>query len=152
MQPILAWNQRDNGFGVFHEVFDWSEGRDHQSPEHFAVKAGDILKQSVSYRQADHSYDMLIYSEQLQRSLVWNYKLNPRQKAEETTAYIVVEHQPGNCAEYPASGGISFKDIYIEVAGKPVASPVFTPKQQRPACSSEAVVIDATAVDLKWPA
>ena len=38
VQPILAWNQRDNGFGVFHEVFDWSEGRDHQSPEHFAVK------------------------------------------------------------------------------------------------------------------
>jgi hypothetical protein len=55
VQPILAWNQRDNGFGVFHEVFDWSEGRNHQSPEHFAVKAGDILSQSLTYKAEDNS-------------------------------------------------------------------------------------------------
>jgi hypothetical protein len=55
VQPILAWDQRDTGFGVFHEVFDWSEGRDHQSPEHFAVKAGDVLTQSVKYKASDNS-------------------------------------------------------------------------------------------------
>lgn len=150
VQPILAWNQRDSGFGVFHEVFDWSEGRDHQSSEHFAVKPGDVLRQSVTYKAEDNSYDMYIYSEGQQRSILWNYKLSSRQKAAETTAYIVVEHQPSNCAEYPSSGGISFTDIYIEVDNKHVASPVFTPKQERPACSSEAVVVNSTAVDLKW--
>jgi len=150
VQPILAWNQRDTGFGVFHEVFDWSEGRDHQSPEHFAVKPGDVLTQSVTYKTSDNSYDMLIFSKDLQKSVVWNYKLNARQKAQETTAYIVVEHQPSNCKEYPASGGITFSDIYIEVEGHPVENPTFVAKQQKTACNSKAVIVDAKTVDLKW--
>jgi len=150
VQPILAWNQRDSGFGVFHEVFDWSEGRDHQSPDHFAVQPGDVLTQSVTYKTSDNSYDMLIFSKELQKSVLWNYKLSALQKAQETTAYIVVEHQPSNCNEYPASGGITFSDIYIEVEGKPVENPTFVAKQQKTACNSKAVIVDAKTVDLKW--
>jgi hypothetical protein len=95
---------------------------------------------------------MFIFSKDLQKSLVWNYKLSPKQKAQETTAYIVVEHQPRNCEEYPASGGITFSNIYIEVEGKAVENPVFVPKQQKTACDSKAVIVDAKTVDLKWTA
>jgi hypothetical protein len=95
---------------------------------------------------------MFLFSKQLQKSILWNYKLSPKQKAQETTAYIVVEHQPLNCAEYPASGGISFTDIYIEVEGKAIDNPRFVPKQQKVACDSKAVIVDAKTVELKWTA
>jgi hypothetical protein len=156
IQPILAWNQRDTGFGIFHEVFDWSEGRNHQSPEHFAVSAGDVLTQSVSYRASDNSYDMLIASKKLSKSISWNYKLSPKQTSPETTAYVVVEHQPRNCKEYPASNGIDFSAIYVEVDGKAVVfgdGSIWVPKQEKPACSSEAEWVLPSPncrVSLRW--
>ena len=151
IQPILAWDQRDAGFGVFHEVFDWSTGQNHDSPEHFHVPPGDVLTQSVSYRASDNSYDMYLFSHNLSKGISWNYKLSAKQGATpETVAYIVVEHAPMNCAEYPSSGGIDFTQIYIEVDGKQVVDPLWVSKQEKPACGSKAEVVDATTVSLKW--
>ena len=57
------------GYGIFHEVFDWSEGRDHQSPQHLAVPASDVLTQWVAYRESDNSHDMFIGSQALRKSI-----------------------------------------------------------------------------------
>ena len=56
IQPILAWGQtyRD-GFGIFHEVFDWNNHRDSRSPQAYRVQPGDTLTQSVAYRASDNS-------------------------------------------------------------------------------------------------
>ena len=64
IQPILAWGQTyRSAYGIFHEVFDWNNGRDYRSPEAYEVPAGDVLTQSVKYNAADNSYDMFIASQ-----------------------------------------------------------------------------------------
>eukprot|EP00666_Eupelagonemidae_sp_cell4sb_P011195 gene11195-16112_t len=36
IQPILAWGQTyRNGYGIFHEVYDWNNGRDSRSPKSY---------------------------------------------------------------------------------------------------------------------
>ena len=123
---------------------------DHQSPESFAVEPGDILTQSLTCRAADRSYDMYIHSKNLGKSITMNYKLLAKQTAPESSAFVVVEHQPSNCNEFPASGNVTFSSISIEVNGKPVTSPEWIPAQKIPACSSKAVVLPNGDVAVTW--
>ena len=151
IQPILAWGQtgRDE-WGIFHEVFDWNNQRDSRSPQHYKVQPGDVLTQGVKYAAASNSYDMYIHSAATGKSISWNYKLEARQTVPETTAFIVVEHAPQNCAEFPANGNITFTDITVEVAGKPV-KPTWVPhKEGKGACGAQARVQDPTTVVLRW--
>jgi hypothetical protein len=93
IQPILAWGQTyTDGFGIFHEVFDWNNQVDSRSAEHYRVYPGDVLTQSVVYKPEDNSYDMYIASKKTGKSILWNYKLEKEQNVPETTAFIVVEH------------------------------------------------------------
>ena len=84
------------------------------------------------------------------KQISWNYKLERKQRANESTAYIVVEHAPQSCSEYPPSGGITFSNIYVEVDYKPVAQPAWRVEQEKPACNSKAVLVDDTTVRLEW--
>ena len=154
VQPILAWGQSYldgiNGYSIFHEVYDWNTGRDSRSPETYQVYPGDVLTQSVTYRAADNSYDMYISSNATGQSISWNYQLSAKQEVPETTAFIVVEHKPRSCDQYPASGSITFSNIYVEVDYEPVANPGWVAKQERPACDSEATVVDAYNLKISW--
>eukprot|EP00036_Acanthoecidae_sp_10tr_P011507 CAMPEP_0182927124 /NCGR_PEP_ID=MMETSP0105_2-20130417/13272_1 /TAXON_ID=81532 ORGANISM="Acanthoeca-like sp., Strain 10tr" /NCGR_SAMPLE_ID=MMETSP0105_2 /ASSEMBLY_ACC=CAM_ASM_000205 /LENGTH=232 /DNA_ID=CAMNT_0025065051 /DNA_START=24 /DNA_END=722 /DNA_ORIENTATION=+ len=149
VQPILAWGQRESGFGIFLEVFDWTDERDTQSPESYAVPPGDTLRQSVQYVADTNSYDMYIHSKATGKSISMNYKLLPGQRVPETSAFIVVEHSPMNCAEFPANGNVTFTDISIAVNGVKT-TPRWEAKQQRPACGSKALVQPDGSVVLTW--
>ena len=151
VQPILAWGQTERDeFGIFHEVYDWNNGRDYRSPESYIVPAGDVLYQSVTYRAENNSYDMFISSNATGKSILWNYALQESQTVAETTAFIVVEHQPRSCDMFPSDGGIVFSDIYIEVDYEAVENPSWKTIQERPACDSEAQVVDPSTIKLTW--
>ena len=113
IQPILAWGQlKVSGWGIFHEVFDWNNGHDSRSPQAYEMQAGDVLTQSVVYVPANNSYSMFIASANTGKSISWNYALERKQGAvPESTAYIVVEHAPEDCAMFPSNGNITFVDI-----------------------------------------
>ena len=150
VQPILAWGQTYRAdWGIFQEVFDWNNMHDSRSPEAYRVAPGDTLTQSLRYEASTHSYDMYLASSS-GKQIAWNYKLERKQKANESTAYIVVEHAPQSCSEFPPSGGITFSDIYVEVDNEPVAAPAWRVEQESPACNSKAVLVDDTTVRLEW--
>ena len=152
VQPILAWGQTyRSDYGIFHEVFDWNNMHDSRSPEVYRVAPGDTLTQSIRYVPSTHSYDMYIASSN-GKAILWNYKLERVQRANESTAYIVVEHSPRKCAQFPPSGGITFSDIYVEVDYKAVAQPAWRVEQESPACGSKAVLVDDATVRLEWDA
>merc|ERR1712232_47613 len=105
---------------------------------------------SLVYRPSDNSYDMFMTSANLGRTLTYNYKLESRQTSNEATAYFVLEHQPSSCSQLPSDGGIIFTDISIEVEGKKVNAPQWAALQERPKCSSQAVVVDSGTIRIEW--
>eukprot|EP00040_Diaphanoeca_grandis_P002756 m.22641 g.22641 ORF g.22641 m.22641 type:complete len:238 (-) comp13875_c0_seq1:412-1125(-) len=153
IQPILAWSQlKDGEYAIFHEVFDWNNEVDSRSPKSYQVFPGDTLTQSVAYRSEDNSYDMYIASKNTGESIAWNYKLEAAQKVAETTAFIVVEHAPFFCKEFPPNGNVTFTDIVVEVNYKRVASPAWVAKQENPKCDSKAMLISNNTIAIAWNA
>ena len=82
-------------------------------------------------------FQMYIASAETGKSILWNYKLEAAQKVAETIAYIVVEHGPVLCKQFPPNGNVTFTNIKVEVANKAVASPVWIPMEQTVACHSK---------------
>lgn len=148
IQPILAWADGAPQWTIFNGVYDWNDNSWYQSRSS-VVKAGDTIYGSVLYRAADDSYDLVVGCKETGWSVRSNHKV--RQGQVESTAYFVVEHQPATCRAYPASGEVTFTNIYLEVEGKPV-TPQWQAKQQRPACQSEAHIIDPTQIKFTWSA
>ena len=95
---------------------------------------------------------MYIGSKMTGKSISWNYKLEAAQKVPETTAFIVVEHTPMSCDMFPASDNVTFSNIYVEVEGKPVASPKWVAAEMTAGCDSKAVILDPQTVALTWKA
>jgi hypothetical protein len=147
IQPICKW--LSNGWYIFHEIYDWTNGHNEQ-PNHVKVQAGDHISAWVAFKSSDRSYDMSITSKNLGKTYTHNYKLRSAQKTVESTAYIVIEHQPSSCGQLPADGHITFTNIEVEVEGTKLSSPKWTALQERPACGSKAVVIDSHTVELQW--
>lgn len=169
IQPVLAWGQAPyfDAYEMFLEVFDWRihqpTTKDKREPLKSTiygnwstptVQPGDILTQSVIYREATNSYDMYISSKNDPRkSLYMNYTLDEAQTATESTAYIVLEVPSGHppCSSLPSSGGVTFSNIVIEVDGKRVRSPPWqTETGAKPLCKAEALKLDADTVRLQW--
>ena len=67
---------------------------------------------------ADNSYAMDMLSAKTGKRATFNYRLQRKQHAPESTAYFVLEHQPDRCKAYPTDGEMSFENIYVEVDGK----------------------------------
>jgi hypothetical protein len=70
----------------------------------FKVPAGDVISASVSYVAADNSYNMNMTSKATGAVSNFNYRLMARQKATESVAYFVLEHQPERCNQLPPNG------------------------------------------------
>jgi len=157
IQPILD-AQFGRNWVIYHAIYDWNVGS-YETTTKSTVKPGDKIDASVIYREADNSYDMYLSANGKPAqgtSAKHNYKLKTRQKATESTAYFVLEGGTGgvrrNCGELPKEGGITFTDIRVEVDGKLVESPQWTPMQERPGCGSKAVMVDSQNVRIEWTA
>ena len=68
----------------------------------------------------------------------------------EATTYFVLEHQPRSCKAYPAGGEMTFEHIHVGVDGQIVPNVQWEARQQEPACSSKAVVVDAQTLKFTW--
>ena len=79
------------------------------------MNAGDQLYAAMTYKESSRSYDM--YFSSPEGDITYNFKLDDRQTAAETKAYVVLEHQPYSCRELPRSDGIRFTDMHLEVSG-----------------------------------
>ena len=151
MRPELLVQPPGRGFTIFHEVYDWNDGRDYRSPETYKVPSGDVLTQSVTYRAEDNSYDMYTASAATGQSITWNYQLQASQgSVPETRAFLVVEHSPRSCDMYPSSGFVTFAKLYVEVDGEEVVDPAWVAAQENPACDSVATVVNSSTVTISW--
>lgn len=148
VQPIQAkW--LDGNWHMFHEIFDWTTMRD-SATAHYTVPPGDSVWAQVTYKQDDNSYDMDMVSSSTGQRVRFNYKLNARQNATESTAYFVLEHQPSKCGQLPPNGIVTWSNISVQVNGAVVSSPKFQARQERPVCGSRAEIVSPSVITLTW--
>lgn len=148
VQPIMAkWFGR--AFYMFQEIFDWTDYQDHQTHP-IIVYAGEVITAEVQYEKQSNSYKMFMNSSGTTEQSIYEYKLI--QKATESTAYFVLEHQPDNCKELPNPGIVSWTNIEIDVNNVPVKNPLFVPAEESPACGSNAIVQQNEWVNITWNA
>jgi hypothetical protein len=146
IQPILAWGYGGVQYTIFNGYYEWPTDY-WWSSKQGPVKPGNTIFASVRYNQATNAYDMLIQCNETG----WSVKSSIPVKTQRlyTDVYVVFEHQPDNCKQLASDGQIIFKQINIELDGKPV-TPSWQPFQYKPACNSQAVVIDSTSVKFTW--
>ena len=115
------------------------------------MQPGDTIVSSVTFKEADNSYDMYIYSTQLNKGITTNYKLLAEQgKKNESVAYFVLEHQPDTCRAYPADGECTFSNIKVGVDNILVQNPQWVAAQEQPACGSKAEIVDPATIKFTW--
>ncbi len=146
IQPILAFGDAGDVYTIFNGVFDWNDQSWYQS-DASQVYPGQTIKASVSFDAPSNTYTMYIACVESGWSVTSTKQVQTPQI--ESVAYFVTEHQPDNCEAYPANGGISFRDILLQVEGKTVF-PQWQAKQESPACNSEAVIVDYKTVNFTW--
>ena len=149
IQPILAYGYQGSFYSIFNACFDWTDGSWHTSPETYTVKPGDTITSSITFDGAS-TYTMTISSRDTGKVITTPYTLEKRQSEPETTVYFVLEHQPRSCKAYPAGGEMSFEHIHVGVDGQIVPNVQWEARQQEPACSSKAVVVDAQTLKFTW--
>jgi len=150
VQPIQAkWLH--GGWDMFHEIYDWTVHKD-SAGSHYVVPAGDSVWAQVEYRAKDNSYNMDMRSLVTGQRALYNYPLYAAQKATESTAYFVLEHQPHSCDQLPPNGIVTWSNISVEVNGEPVAAPLFRAEQESPACGSKVKIVSPTSIELTWDA
>ena len=139
-------------FNMFQEIFDWTDRRDSQT-RGIKVEPGDTIQASVTYNKAGRglgTYAMNMTSARTGKRSDYSYALLPEQKATESVAYFVLEHQPNRCSELPPNGNVTWTKIEVEVNGEPVASPQFVAMEEEPKCGSKANVIDTSTISITW--
>jgi len=148
IQPILAYGDGQSEYTAFNGEFDWHDGGWFQSPG-FTVQPGAVLFASVTYDQSSNSYIMDIQNQNATGQRVRSKR--PIKYSEVyTDVYVVTEHQPNSCSEYPANGGITFYDISIAWENVVSADPNWQAFQYQPACNSQAHVVSPSEVSFSW--
>ena len=150
VQPIMAkW--LGDGYYMFQEVFDWTDGNDVQST-HIRVQPGETLHAEIEFEERSRSYAMSMTSSTSGHKSTYSYSLLPQQRATESVAYFVLEHQPTFCTELPPSNSVRWTDVAVEVNGSPVRAAKFMDQEEEPKCGAKAVVVNATTIDIVWKA
>lgn len=155
VQPIMSkWT--GTHYVAFHEIFDFNSHKDFASSQ-LIVGPGEIVTASISWRASNRSYDMEMSTFPSNQSVIFNYGLSPAQSHNESTAYIVLEHEPERCTQLPGSGAATFSDVAIEVSGEPVAAPVwetqtgpFCSNPTYKCCGSIARAVSPTEIEIRW--
>ena len=155
VQPIMAkWT--GTHYVAFHEVFDFNSHQDFASSK-LVVGEGEVVTASITYRASNRSYDMEMSIFPSNQSVAFNYGLSAAQSHNESTAYVVLEHEPDRCTQLPGSGAATFSDVAIEVNGAPVAAPAwqtrpgpFCSKAGYKCCGSTARATSPTEIVMAW--
>lgn len=147
IQPILAYGYQGAEWSIFNACFDWTDQSWRTSQEIYTVQPGDDITSAVTY-SGDGTYVMTISANG--KTITTPYTLESAQTGNESTAYFVLEHQPSNCAAYPADGSMTFDNIYLEVDGKQVKNPAWKAKQEQPACSSASSIVNSETIKFTW--
>ena len=147
IQPIMSkWNGFN--FNMFQEIFDWTDGHDEQT-DGVGIQPGDVIDASLTYMDP-RTYIMNMTCRRTGKESNYVYRLLPQQKATESVAYFVLEHQPFLCEELPRNGKCSWTNIAVDVNGKQVHDAMFQAKEENPKCGSRAVVNSYSSIDIVW--
>eukprot|EP00038_Savillea_parva_P030273 m.76709 g.76709 ORF g.76709 m.76709 type:complete len:237 (-) comp9084_c0_seq2:227-937(-) len=147
IQPIMSKYLGD-GWYMFQEIFDWTDGNDEQSTQ-MKVKPGETIWAEVVWKAATRSYAMNMTSSSGQMS-TYEYKLLPAQTETESAGYFVLEHQVEKCNGLPSSGKVQWTGVSVEVNGEKVPDAQWVAKEENPVCGAKAVVVNTTTIDIVW--
>lgn len=147
LQPILAYGDGSPVYTIFNGEYSWKDGNWWMSDVK-QVQPGDVLVSSLSYDSASDAYSLVIGNANKTGQTITS--IRPGKAQLYTDVYIVVEHQPDSCAEYPADGGVLFSGISIAWDGKVSSDPAWTAQTYKPACNSKATVVSPSAISLTW--
>lgn len=111
------------------------------------MSPGDVVFGSVTYDAKNQQYIQYMNVSSSSSSVGMNIAVQPGQVY--TDAYFVIEHQPDNCDEYPASGSVTFTNINIAWNNKP-AVPMWQPHQFQVACKSNVNIISSSSMNFTW--
>ena len=147
LQPILAYGDGSPDYTIFNGEYDWNNG-DWWMSDTATVLPGDIISSTMTYDGSADAYTLTIANTNRTGHVIKSVR--PGKKQLYTDVYVVVEHQPNSCAEYPASGGMVFSDISIAWENKVVSAPQWTAQQFKPACNCKAAIISSSSVGFSW--
>ena len=149
IQPILAYGDGVPDFQIFTGFYDWHDGNWVQSRVQ-NVKPGTVVSGSIIWNAATSTYTQSIWAGN--GAPISTVVSRPDEHNEVfTSLYFVIEHQPNDCREYPANGGITFTDIAAEWAsGKALTAADWAVAQFKPSCNSNGIVKNATTLEFTW--
>ena len=155
MKPQLTWS--NSSWGISTEVLDYSVTPNVKIVSKvIAVAAGDVIDASVTSADrtgASGTYRLSIGKQQGgggASASVQTYTVRTASEPQ-TRAYAVMEHQPKNCSELPASGKFTFHDVQVGVGGNPGDTNLWVAKQHLPVCGARSTAADRTIM-FSWDA
>ena len=149
IQPILAYGDGVPEYQIFTGFYDWHDGQWQQS-QVAPVTPGQVLVGSVTWDAATGTYSQSIARK---GSKPITTRVTKAQEHGEvfTDVYVVVEHQPNVCSEYPSNNNVTFTDIQIAwESGAPLTLSSWTVAAYKPACKSIATALAADKIMLSW--
>ena len=136
-------------FSRSHAVFDWHDGNWVQSAVE-QVKPGDVIYGNVTWDAASSTYTQAV-GKRGGKPIATKVSKADEHGEVFSDVYVVVEHQPNSCAEYPSNNNVTFTDIAIQWAsGAPLTLNSWSVAAFKPACGSTAQMLSANAVQLLW--
>ena len=150
--PLLrAPNSADSApplSAIFNGEYDWHNGGDWWMSDTKTVSPGDVIVSSMNYDASADAFTLVIGNANKTGAVITSTR--PGKGYVYTDVYIVVEHQPNTCAEYPSNGEVVFRDISIAWEGQVSSDPAWTAQTYKPACNSKAAVLSPSAISLTW--
>ena len=147
LQPILAYGDGSPDYTIFNGEYDWPTSQWWMSDTQ-TVRPGDVIVSSTVYDASADAYTLFIANTNSSGKGITSRRSGSKQLF--TDVYVVVEHQPNSCSEYPASGGMVFSDISIAWDGQLAADPKWTAQQFKPACNIQAAVLSPSSIGFTW--
>jgi hypothetical protein len=130
---------------IFVEQYDWNTGNNFDS-SFITVQPGQKIYGEVQYVAKNNSYLMTAGIVGGKKVSMYGY-VDKNQTF--TDAYVVLEHQPYLCAEFPPDNSITYDNIRV-IWESGSTKPAWTSNTFMPACASATNVISATEVELTW--
>lgn len=147
IQPIMP-KYLATDYYIFVEQFDWKTGNDYQSNAIY-VTPGQRVFGSITYDSTNDTYLMETGIVGMANNSIASYAPYYHKGQVFTDAYIVLEHQPTLCAQFPSSNQITFDNIKV-VWENGVKTPSWKSFQYKPACNSTTTVVNSTKVKINW--
>jgi hypothetical protein len=145
--PVSQWGDGSPEFTIFNGYFQW-DNSDWVQSAGTTVHPGDTVFGSVTYLPSEDAYNCHIASVTSRWSVTTKIAVE-KGKGNYTDVYFVTEHQPSNCAQLPANGGVVFTNINI-AWDNVLTQPTWKAAQFKPVCNCQAVVVSPSSVKFTW--